>query len=356
MKGLPLSLVAALAGSAFTSNVRAQLDPREIAWRARTVALTNAPNRFGLSYRSGWNIAASFHNQPGYYAGPHVGSATGGGTDRFYDDGFVRVDSTGNAGGLTSYWGYDNASQVPGNNTVVMNRIAPESGLGSRATSDPYHGFELTWNHRVGQLHHAEWGLEAAFNFTPIDIRDTRPVTGNALRTSDAYSLGGIVPPLPPYSGPLTPPGPLLADAPLSRTQTVQPGAVSITGRRELEAELYGFRLGPYFELPLSRHFAAAVSGGLAVGVVDARIRYDETLTVGSLGPIRRSGSAAHTTALVGGFASVNLRWNLTETTHLFTGLQYQNVGQFTGRAGDKKAVLELGQSLFWTVGLGFRF
>src|SRR5687768_240800 len=31
--------------------------------------------------------------------------------DHFYDDGFVRVDNTGNAQGLTSFWGYDRADQ-----------------------------------------------------------------------------------------------------------------------------------------------------------------------------------------------------------------------------------------------------
>src|SRR5262245_34183075 len=33
------------------------------------------------------------------------------GLNHFYDDGYVRVDNTGNSGGLTSYWGYQSATQ-----------------------------------------------------------------------------------------------------------------------------------------------------------------------------------------------------------------------------------------------------
>lgn len=43
------------------------------------------------------------------------GPATGDGINRDYDDGYVYVDSTGDGGGVTSYWGYDNSSQVQGN-------------------------------------------------------------------------------------------------------------------------------------------------------------------------------------------------------------------------------------------------
>src|SRR5215216_753312 len=77
-------------------------------------------NRFGVSYRMGFNFTADYKNlgktrPPG--AGP--GPATGGQVDRFYDDGYNRVDVSGNNDNETWFWGYKNASQVQ-DGTLVM--------------------------------------------------------------------------------------------------------------------------------------------------------------------------------------------------------------------------------------------
>src|SRR5271157_5716032 len=53
----------------------------------------------------GLNISASF-NEHGLF-NISGNNAAGG----IYDDGYVREDQTGNAGGYTSYWGYNDASQ-----------------------------------------------------------------------------------------------------------------------------------------------------------------------------------------------------------------------------------------------------
>src|SRR5580692_989632 len=87
--------------------------------------------RFGLSYRAGFNITADFRNLGGFPASSSPGPATGGGIDRIYDDGYVRVDSSGNAGGQTWFWGYKNASQIPGNDTVVMHSTLSEPDASS---------------------------------------------------------------------------------------------------------------------------------------------------------------------------------------------------------------------------------
>ena len=60
-----------------------------------------------------FNIHASFSENglftlPGGQAGP----AGVPGVDHVYNDGYVKVDMTTNAGGFTSYWGYKNASHT----------------------------------------------------------------------------------------------------------------------------------------------------------------------------------------------------------------------------------------------------
>src|SRR5581483_5892624 len=65
---------------------------------APPVPLSSPPppslNRFDFSYRAGWGIQTGFKNV-GRFGSSHPGPATAD-TDHTYDDGFNRVDSTGN--------------------------------------------------------------------------------------------------------------------------------------------------------------------------------------------------------------------------------------------------------------------
>ena len=67
-------------------------------------------NWFSFGAQFGLNINARFkHVNNMSSASP--GPAAGGGVNRTYDDGSVGVDSSGNQGGQTWNWGYQNASQ-----------------------------------------------------------------------------------------------------------------------------------------------------------------------------------------------------------------------------------------------------
>ena len=96
------------------------------------------------------------------------GPATGSGINRCYDDGFVYVDSTGNSFGYTSDWGYQNSSQIQNGNIVFHSQ-------------------------------------------TYVDSNTVQVIT-------DTYSLDYMLPPLSPYYGSYYGPGPLLPDAPISRS------------------------------------------------------------------------------------------------------------------------------------------
>ena len=67
---------------------------------------------FRLGALVGVNIDAEFKMSGQFsVSGSQPGTPGQPGVDHIYDDGYVRVDETGNAQGLTSYWGYNNASQ-----------------------------------------------------------------------------------------------------------------------------------------------------------------------------------------------------------------------------------------------------
>jgi len=105
------------------------------------------------------------------FAQCNPGPATGGGIDRCYDDGYVYVDITGNAGGYTWYWGYQSSSQIQSSFIVF----------------------------------HARTNLTAYV---------TQMLT-------DTYNLGGLILPPAPYSGTFQGPGLSIPDAPVSRSTNV---------------------------------------------------------------------------------------------------------------------------------------
>lgn len=209
-------------------------------------------NRFGVSYRMGFNISARFKNLGGFAAQSNPGPATNG-VDHIYDDGYNRVDSSTNAANSTWFWGYQNASQLPGNDTLVMNSSSSAAKNTSKnQEEDPQHGLEITYNRQLGRMGECKWGMEAAFGFTDVTIHDNGTLFGNVTRISDAYALGGTIAPGAPYNHGRDPSGsdPLISDVPIRMMNTISRGAV-VNGQRKFDSEIYGLRVGPYLEIPL---------------------------------------------------------------------------------------------------------
>ncbi len=313
-------------------------------------------NRIGLSYRPGFNISARFQNVGGAMGFNDPGPATSH-ANHNYDDGYNRVDNStgGNAGGFTSYWGYKFASQVPGNDTIIMNSTAPTVGAASpNVNGDPQHGFELTYNREFGHHEHWYWGLEGAFGFTDLTIRDNQNLPGAFTRTSDTYALHGITPPTPPpYNGPANPsPGaPVIGDAP---TRAVS--QVMATGFRDFEANICSLRLGPYLELPLAKRLAFSLSGGLALVYVNSDFKFQESAAPGIPGQLLYTGSGSHSDVLPGGYVSGSLSYLITPSMDISAGAQYVNVGTYSHVENGKQAQLDFSNSLFFTIGVGYRF
>src|ERR1035437_8830196 len=162
-------------------------------------------NHFGLDFRMGFNIQAKFTGA-GVLAAPPPPSA-GPAVNRTYSDGFVNVDSSGNAGNLTWNWGYQHASQVSGY-TLLMHAASVSSGASDSSSDDPNLGFEVSYVRDLGHESWGRWGIKAAFGYTAIDLRTS------AQLITDTYQLGGVTPPIAPYAGSFGGPGPVIGSSP----------------------------------------------------------------------------------------------------------------------------------------------
>ena len=318
-------------------------------------------NRFGLSYRAGFNFDAEFKNVGNVTrrqnSGRGPGPATGGDVDRFYDDGYNRVDISRNSGGLTWFWGYNNASQVPGNGTIEMHSTTARPIDGKTHDDDPQHGFELTWDRELGRGKNGKWswGVEGAFGWTDIEIRDHRPLSGGVSILTDGFDVGGVIPPPPGYQGDFTGPGPLIDSTP-NRTINSDPNGATVRGTRDFDGGLFSFRVGPYLDLPLDDRWTISLSAGFAAGVIEGEYKFHQTVTTPT-STLRQNGSSHNTDVLVGGYLSGTIHCKINERWGAFVNGQYLGLaGTYEVVARGQKIQLDLTRTAFFSAGLTYSF
>lgn len=312
---------------------------------------------FGISYKLNFNVSADFSNIGSFPALSNPGAPLAAPGDvRTYDDGFVGVDNTGNAGNLTTFWGYNNAGQVQGGNIVYSSASSAGGADSLDNDSELQHGVELTYSYPIRTTDWGGWGFEGAFGWMPVNITDSRGVASGVSLLRDAYPLNGVVPPVPPYVGTPAGPGPLLGATPVSSTTIIVPNGMLTTGQRRIDASVFAFKLGPYLDYQLAEHVTFSLSGGLTLAVVDSEFTFTEVNTIVGVGAQTFNGRNRSADVLVGGYASARVAWWLTDNVNIFTGLTYQNIGSFRQQANGRNARLNLGNTVSLDVGMGFSF
>jgi hypothetical protein len=323
----------------------------------------NKRNRITVSYRMGLNISADFKKLGGLAALSNPGPATGGATDRTYDNGYNLVDVTGNNHGpgfqnTTWNWGYSDPNSIQGNTLVFSSASSPGDAVSRDNSDDPQHGFEIGYSRELLQKGNWKFGLEGGLGYTRLSISDSRRLTATVNRITDTFAVpAGVVLPPAPYAGTFNGPGAVIGSEPLQRVSSVTNSSENtIVGTRTLESHVFNLRLGPYAELPLNDRFSVFFSGGLYLAVGDTRFRFNETVTIPGTGTVSRSGSGSETDFLVGGYVGGSLEYALTEDVGLFVGAQFQSAGRTVSKTSGKEAILNVGESVVVSIGASYSF
>jgi hypothetical protein len=323
-------------------------------------------NRFGIGYRGGFNFTALFKNVGNNgrrNAAPNPGPDAGG-ANHYYDDGYNLVDVRDNDFGVTWNWGYKNASQLPGNDTIEMHRTTPTSTDSTTHDDDAQHGFELTWDRELGRVKDGKWawGLQGAFGWTDIEIKDERNLSTGVRTVTDIYDLGGVNPNVPPFSteypghaGNYEGPGPLIDDTP-DRSITRDSVGSTVRGTRDFDGDLFSFRAGPYIDIPLDDRWTIALSAGFAVGVVEGEYQFTQLVTT-PVGTQRQSGRGRETEVMFGGYLSGTIHCKIDEHWGLFINGQYLGLaGDYEAKARNQKIELDMARTAFFSAGVTFSF
>lgn len=313
-----------------------------------------------------FNVSASFKGHP---ASPLLTSGHDQPGAANYDNGYVGRDVSGDPN-LSTYWGYNQSRQqiISGGNVTGLNyeRTTPLAGQSSpRMDADPSAGVDITLRRQLGKWHEVRYGLELGASFNQAHLKDDSSYLTAGQRTGYSYGMlapidAGLFPPAG-YQGPYNGLGPIINPTPTAGQSSMVPGAVQVSGSREVNADIFGFRFGPYLELPITKKLSASVSAGGAVALVHDHVSWSEQLAVNSAtvngywtGQSSASGDSVGVTA--GFYAGADLNYLLSKNWTLFAGARFQDAGTYSHHIGQGQVDLNLGQTVSLEMGVGYSF
>jgi hypothetical protein len=312
--------------------------------------------RFGVSFAPLLNVKAGFSGL-GAFRNPLPILPVGGGQNYEYDDGYVRVDDSGNNGGVTNYWGYDNASQYDaGSNTLSFNLTNSLQSGRAGETEEASPGFEVFGYLDMGDIadlagRQVRWGFKGGLHYANVSVGGKGSLTSDIIRVTDSFDTTGITLfPSPGYQGTPGGNGPIIGDSP-DRTVTVIADGATVTGGRELDVDMVSFSAGPYLEIPVVESFSIFAEAGVSVSVARGNYEFDSTTTITGVGTQTSSGDETRTVILPGVYAGFSAIWQLTDRFGLHGSARYQYIDSFSVNANGSEASLDFDGSAIVSLG-----
>lgn len=311
------------------------------------------PSDWGFHVRAGpmvgLNIRASFKN-----SGPL--SLAANQPAGVYDDGYVRTDQTGSAGGLTSYWGYQNAAQVNApSHTLLMHQAATFSAATAGSSQDePYFGAEVAAGGDLWRWDQWHLGWELGCGVLPISIRNQQTQPVNVNRNIFSFNTGNIVVPTAPYNGGPSGVGPLIhATGAQLAGDTV---AGSYTGTQTLETTLIALKLGPTLFWELSHYVGLQAGAGPAIGVLPGSLNFDDSVQLADGSTHHNSSRIGSTPLVFGGYLSLVATFHIAKHADIYLGAEYLPLENANFGASGRGAELKLGGQADFMAGLNWPF
>lgn len=347
LAGLALAATTLGAAPAGASRARWHLEAGPSAW-------LNARVQFGASAAADPSLAPR--------------------TDRTYDDGFNRVDASGNVGdgaagplaSRTGYFGFNNDAQVDLRaGTLALHRLSAASGgyLSERRTDVRPGGDVAARLSLASATAHCDWGLAAGLGWARFKESSSGAEAATLRLLTDAYPLGGVVPQRAPYAGRFSPlPGDQrIGDTPVRSLAAV---AGTASGTHAFSARTTVARLGGWFELVPARggageaaRWSLLAQAGPALVATRASFSVDEQLqTSGSVAPARVTAGGSRRRTDLGGFAGLRLRRAFNDRTALVAWGDYLAGSRLTVPGGERTARLDLSQAFVVGLALELRW
>ena len=122
------------------------------------------------------------------------------------------------------------------------------------------------------------------------------------------------------------------------------------------DASIYGLKLGPYFQFPVTKRLAFALNGGFALLLSETEFTIRQSVAVAS--PLNSSSTlkSSEFVALPGAYVGGRLLLTVSDSVNVFTGLEYESTGHHSQTLGSKRINLDFWNSVYWTFGVSYSF
>ena len=311
-----------------------------------TAPAAPSPWRVGAGYAQLLGLKTEFTGL-GTFRSPNTVQPLGNGIERDYDNGYVHLDSSGNLGGLTWNWSYDDNAQYRPAGTGTIDYSITNSLANARTDEDgdAKPGFELFAYYDMGSVgfhglgnRPATWGFRAGLQYSRINVSNSDLLTTGLTTTTDSYDLGGTPAPLAPFVGNPSGPGPMLSDNPTR--STVIGGTGLVSGSRELDVDLTLLNLGSYLDIPVSEKFDVLLEAGVSLGVASGSYTFHSATTLTGLGTQTSHGSDSSTDLLPGVYLGLGATYQLNDNWSILGSGRYQYLQSYDLGANGSQASL----------------
>ena len=326
-----------------------------------------------------WRIEAGpsiwLKTRVAYGATASADPATTARTDRFYDDGFNRVDASGNLGdgsfgplpSRTGFFGFTSDSQVDLRaGTLSLRKVGLGDGIYRDAddvAKRPAWNFSIRLSMVDMKADRRDWGVEAAVDWARFRDSSSGPVAANVRVLTDTYALGGVVPQRAPYTGRFSPlPGDQrIGDVP---TRSVASVAGTVNGTRTFSAKAEVYRAGFWWELLRSTatlprreadRWSLFLRGGAALIHAKASFAVDEQAQAPGLAAGgRAAANGSRSKVDLGYFLGARVRRSFNPQWALTAGADFLGGYKLKAAGGDRYALLDLSRVWFLSIGLEY--
>lgn len=318
--------------------------------------------KIGVGYAPMFNSSVAFSGRsPGINGAPPLG--TGPVFDE-YDDGFVRPDISGDTS-LTTNWSYLNDSQYdPADGgslafTSSARNGALPSAFRSEDEADGELGFEVFADLTLGRIGgpnaKTSWGIHFGFHYADLDADEASSSSAGTTRSVDRFPLGGVIPPLAPYTGSFTGPGPLL-DTNATRITTTLPGGASVARSNELDADLFSLNVGSWIAFAPTEKFSLQAQAGFTLAFADATYRSASSTSLPGGNSAAIGSRTSETKFLPGFYVGASAAYAITERLDVYLSARYQYLDSLFLGSANSRAELSFNESFILSTGLRFSF
>ena len=312
---------------------------------------------FRIGVLGGFNIKTSFKMNGTFgISGAAPGPAGVGGANHIYNDGYVKVDSTGDKN-LTWNWGINSAAQLQNNQLLMHSTDNFTTSAASEGKDSTFVGFDMAYGGIFWRQDRLRIGWELGFGLLPISVSDNSTMSARARQSTYAFNTGGIdlstlVPNLP-YRGTSQGPGPEIQNK--ATLVSTTPETATLTGTRTLDVVFYAFKLGPTLYWDLNRYTALEIGAGPALGLVSGNLKYNETLLL-STGNTPNVGQIGATELTYGGYINAMVSFHTVRNGDLYIGAQYMPMGNVKVSGNGRQADLNLSGQIYISAGINWPF